>query len=176
MIRGIGGSDQFVAEAAAAQVGFERIEPRRERIGRFAVELDQEDCPGIAPEKTTQAGGLGVELGAIEHVPVHDLDRRRLMGQDGRRGGERIEQVGELDDHHSLGPGQLDQAERGFDDQAERALRADEEMGEVEPCAGSPAGNEGVEVVSADTTHDFRIAALDLAGMLLGQPADHAIA
>ena len=154
----------------AAQVGFERVEPRGQLVGVVAVELDQEDGAGVAAEEVAQPDGLGVEPGAVEHVAVHHLDRRRPVGQDGRGGRQGVEQVGELDDEHGLRPRQLDQAELGLDDDAERPLRADEQVGQVERRVAPAAGPEGVEVVPADAAEDLREAAFDLLGVLRGQP------
>ena len=112
-------------------------------------------APGSPCEEVAQPGGLGVQPGAVEDVAVHHLDRRRLVRQDGRRGRQGVEQVGELDDEHGLRPRQLDQAQLRLDDDAERPLRADEQVGQVE-AAGPARRPEGVEVVAAHAAEDLR--------------------
>ncbi len=93
----------------------------------IVIELDDEDRPRIAVDEIAQPGGVGVQLRAIENASIHDLDRRWLMRQDARRGRERIEQVRELHDQQRFRPGQFDEPQLCFEDDAERAFGADEE-------------------------------------------------
>ena len=68
----------------------------------------------------------------VEDGLVHHLDRGGLVAQDHRRGGERFEQVGELDHQHGLGLRQRHQIQLGFQHDAERAFRADHHLRQVE--------------------------------------------
>ena len=94
------------------------------------------------------------------------------MAHDGRRRGERVEQLVELDREHRLGARQRHQIQLRGDDQAERPLRADNQLGEVE---GLRAVDELVEVVAADAPQHFREAAVDFAGAVLGDLPHRAV-
>src|SRR5262245_35316123 len=122
----------MVAEAASAQVGFERIEALRQFRGAVAVELDNQNRPGIALKEIAQSTRFRIEFRAIEDESIHDLDRGRLMHQDRRRGGKRFEQIRELHDEQRLRLGQFDKSEFRFEHDAERPFGADEEMSEIE--------------------------------------------
>ena len=67
----------------------------------------------------------GILARVVEDGFVHHFDRRGLVAQDHRRGGERFQQVGEHDHHHRFGLRQRHQAELRFQHDAQRAFRAD---------------------------------------------------
>ena len=72
--------------------------------------------------------------GMVQDEAIHDLDRRRRMRENGRRRGQRLEQVGKLDRQHRLELRQRHQGELCFDDHTERAFRADQQLRHVEWC------------------------------------------
>ena len=109
----------------------------------------------------------------IEDVLVHHLDGRGLVEQDDGRGGERFEQVGESDHHNGLCFRQRDQAQLRFEHHAQRSFRADHDLGQVDGLGGV---GELVQVVAADAPQDFRVAAVDLGGVVGGEPQHSAIA
>ena len=73
-----------------------------------------------------------VLLRVAEDEVVHHLHRRRSVLEDERRRAERVEQLVELERQHGLRRRQRHQRERGFDDEAERALGADDDAGEID--------------------------------------------
>ena len=109
----------------------------------------------------------------VQDEPVHDLDRGRPVLEEGRRGAERVEQIVELDRQYRRGGRQRDEVHPGLDHQAERAFRADDQVGEVERACGV---GKRVEVVAADPSEDLGIAAVHLGGVFDTQPAHRPIA
>ncbi len=130
-------------------------------------------------EEVAEPARLGIQPGGIEHILIHDLDRRRCVLQDQRRRRQGFEQAGKLDDERGPGARQLDQLQLGLDGHAERPLRPDEQAGEVEvnlAWATATLGNKLIEVISAHAAEDLGEAAVDLLGVLGGQAPGHAVA
>jgi hypothetical protein len=88
--------------------------------------------------------------------------------QDERRGAERVEELGELNRQHRLGRRQRHQVDLGRQHDAQRALRAHEQLGQVERPV---AAGELVEVVAHDAPQHFGVAALHFIGVRPGQVA-----
>ena len=92
------------------------------------------------------------------------------MLENERRGRQRIEQVGEFHNQRRPRAGQFHEPELGFDRQAERALRADKQPGEIKVGAGAisvVSGHKRIEVVSAHAAHDFRVSARPISSACL---------
>ena len=68
----------------------------------------------------------------IEDEPVHHLDGRRPVAQDHRRRLQRLEQIGELNRQDGLGLRQRDEVDLRLEHHAERALRSDHQLRQVE--------------------------------------------
>ncbi len=158
---------------AVRQRAFQRVETRRQLVVAIAVELDAQQRAGIGVENRA---AQGVERGAlarvIEDEAIHHFDCRRTMLQDRGHRRERVEQMLELDGQHRLGGGQRHQIEARFDDQAERAFGADDQLRQIERARRF---DELIEVVAADAAEHFGEAAIDFRGTVSGQPPNRAI-
>ncbi len=136
--------DVAVAVAARAEIGFERLEPRRQVVGLIGVEFDAEQRTRIAvDEGSPQAIEGRALLRVVEDEAVHDLDRRRPVGQDERRRFESFEQLPELDGQDCLRPRQRHQADLRGQDYRQRAFGADQHPRHVERDVGRRAGRAG---------------------------------
>ena len=158
----------------AGEVSLQRLEPRRQIVGAVSVHLDAQQRAGLglkhAPAQRIESGAF---FRVVEDEPVHHLDRRRTMTQDERRRRERVQQIVELDRQHGLGGRQRHEADLGRDDEAERPLRPDDQLREVERLGRI---DELVEVVAADAPQDFREAAVDLVPAGRGDLSHRAVA
>ncbi len=177
--RGIGDGQVVISEPAA---GAGRLRARRAEEARASALSPYNSikriAAGIALEEVAEPARLGIQPSAFEHVPVHDLDRRRVCRRISGVAARASSKSGELDDERRPGARQLDELQLGLDRQAERPLRADEQAGQVEADVARTMvvlGNELVEVVSADAPEDLGKAAIDLLGVLGGQPPRHAV-
>ena len=159
---GVDGPRRAARDAPAGEVLLDGLEPARQ-LGRVVgVELHAEQRAGrlVAlqhrPPQRVEGRALA---GVVEDEAVHHLDRRRPVLEDGGGGPEGIEQVVELEGEHRLGVGQGHQVHPRLDHEAEGALRADDQLGEVERPRGV---GETVEVVAPDPAQDLRVPAVDL--------------
>src|SRR5262249_23938968 len=96
-----------VAEPASLEVLLQGREALGELAGMSSVELDQEDCGGVAREEETVPARLRVEASAVKHVSVHDFYCRGMMPQDQRSRGEGLEQTAELHDERAARAGKF---------------------------------------------------------------------
>ena len=114
----------------------------------------------------------------VEDRTVHHLDGGRIVSQDRRGLAERVEQVVVLDGQHRLGLRQRHQVETRFEDEAERALGADDQLRQVERRSGLSVVRRGerVEVVAAHPAQDLRVPPVDLLHVPGGRLADGTVA
>ena len=167
-----------IAQPVLTQFVLQGGEPGRQEVGAFVVQLDQQDRRGIALEEVAQPARLGIQAGA---------NRARtcppLQPPPGRAPGSRAWPPGPRASQRTRrrawpGRGPLDQLQLGLDGQAERSLRPDQQAGQVEAesaLAARARRNELIQVVSANAAQDLGEAAVDLLGMLGGQPPGHAV-
>ena len=167
-----------VAEAARREIPLDRVEPRRQVVFRLGVQLDAEQRLGIAvDERPLHLLERRALPGMAEDEPVHHLDRRRPMGQNYRRRLERLEQVGKLNREDGLESRQRHQRQLRLEDDAERALGPDHQLGHVERRGAVRAArrDQRIQVVAANPAKHFRIAAVDLFDVLSHQAPHLAI-
>ena len=157
------------------EVAFDGLEPRRQILRAVRVELDVQQRAGIVGLQDAAPHPIHRRILArvVEDEPVHHLDGRRLVLQDDRRRGERIEQLVELDREHRLLLRQRDEVDLRRRDHRERPFGADDDLREVERLR---LVDELVEVVAADAADDLRIAPLDFLRALERDAAHLAIA
>ncbi len=148
----------MLADAAGPEIALECVETGRKFVCGVAVHLDAQERPGIALDECAAQTIEGqVLFRVVEDETVHHLDGRRMMREDRRRRGEGPEQIGELDGHHRLGARQRDQCDTCLEDHGECALGSDDHARHVEAVSRTVGWrDEGVEVVSADASKDFR--------------------
>ena len=104
----------MIAAALLAQMLFQLQDSRKQLAGLVAVEFNQQNGAGIAVQKLAQPGSFGIDPGAVEHVSVDNLNRRRLVFQNCRSRAQGIEQLFEVNDYQGPVPGQFDQAQLCF--------------------------------------------------------------
>ncbi len=114
------------ARVPAPQVSFKLCQPSGEALRGICVKLDDQDSARVALQEIAQPGRFGIELGRIQDVSVHHLDRGRGMRQNSRHCRKRFQELGELHDKKCLRPRQVDEPQPGLGHDAERSLRADE--------------------------------------------------
>ncbi len=173
----IGGARRAPPRAADARAGegaLQRFKSRRQILRAVGVELDAEKRASIslkdAPSQRVERGALPR---VVEDELVHHLNGRWAVAQDKRCGAQGVEQLFELDRENGLGIRQRDEIDFRLDDEAERALRADHQLGQVERLRRI---DEFVEVVAAHAAQDLREAPIDLRRALSCYPAHGAIA
>ncbi len=113
------------------------------------------------------SAGLCFVLSRIESI--HHLDRRRLVRENGGRGLERLQQIGELNRQDGFRFRQRDEVDPRFDDDAQRALRPHHQLRHVEWLAGP---DEGVEIVAADAAQNLGVSPLDFSRRRGRDPPD----
>jgi hypothetical protein len=154
-----------VREAVVGHAGVEALEVGLDGGKIVARELDEKQAVRLAPGDVGERAPEQRDVGA-EHqdVVVHELDRDRPEGDDRLRRlhrGPEGREVAHAHDAMRREPGQL---QRHLRRDGKRALRPDEEMGEVRARL-----QEGVEVVAADPPLHLREHAADLLALALGQ-------
>ena len=134
------------------------------RIGEF----DQQQRRGIALDEGLQRRHEHVDAaGEPDHGRIHQLDRGRLQGDDVLGRLHRRAEGREVAGAEDLGRlGQRRQPDLDGGGNAQRAFRADQQMGEVDRIVG---GHQRVEIVAADPALHLGEARRDLAGLAAAQ-------
>ena len=124
---------------AAPPARREAVQPGGYLLLGVAEERDEQQSVGVALERRGERGILQPLSGQVQDRAVHQLDRRWVAGQ---RGPGRLDRgLGgpEVPDRDRPVPGRRNQPDERLGHGHERALRADDEPGQIEhPVVGQP--------------------------------------
>ena len=156
------GASPAAPKSRRGQLLLDGGEPRRQVLRVVVVELDAQERARLALQ---DAAAQPIERRAlprvIEDEAIHHLDRRRPVPQDGRRRLQGVEEIVELDREDCFRGWQRHERDRRRRDERQRALRSDDDLGQIERFGGGRV-DELVQVVAADASQHLRETAIDL--------------
>jgi hypothetical protein len=152
-------------------------------VGRLRafVELDEEDGGGLATDEAFNGGAEERDLARqTDHGRVHEFDRDRVELHEVLGRVHRLVEGWEVTDAEHPPPDHRPEPHLDGGEIGERALRADEKVGEVDRLR---VGHEGVEVIAADAAIQLGEAGVNQVGVarpkgehLCGDPVSGGVA
>ena len=157
-----------VAGAGAEEVPLDPGELFTDALFVLAERFDQEHGAGLALHEVGQRGVAGGGAAALDDDVVDELDRGGIAfaRDQGALGG--LDEGAEMGGEHAASLGQLGEPDRRLCDDGERALGADDELGEV----GGIGVEQRFDVVAGDAAGDVGEALGDFAAVLVGDGAE----